>query len=320
MHRRTFLATAAALAAGCGRRPAGPAPTATPDDLARIRAETAARARHLDLLQRFRVPPTATRTTPKPPADVLATAPELKGLIKVAVRLHPRYSDEPTPDESKLGGRFLWPTAEPWPTCEEHGIPFVPVLQLRQQDAPPTVAYRPDTDLMQLLWCPRDHLTPTVVWRKRADVTAPADAPPTDLAFPGFVPVPCRVFPERVLEFPPAGLLPPSAQRHVTGLNDYDALLSACPGTKVGGWPSGVTKDQPTACDHCRRPTDFLLTVSGAEWGEVDWTRWMPTEEQPARSPEADQGYGRAAGLSLKRPVNVFICRRCDGWPVRVVG
>ena len=79
--------------------------------------------RHLELLQRFRVPPTAVRTTPKPPADVLATAPELKGLIKVAARLHPRFSDEPKPDESKLGGRFLWPADEPWPTCDEHGIP-----------------------------------------------------------------------------------------------------------------------------------------------------------------------------------------------------
>jgi hypothetical protein len=80
-----------------------------------------------------------------------------------------------------------------------------------------------------------------------------------------------------------------------------------------------LSKDLPTECDQCRRPTDFLLAVSGAEWGESDWKRWMPTEEQAARSPEADQGYGRAAGLTLDRPVNVFVCRRCDGWPVRVV-
>lgn len=320
MRRRTFLVTAAAIAAGCGRRPvAGPA-TVTPDDLTRIRDEATARERHLELLRRFRVPPTAVRTTPKPPADVLATAPELKGLIKVAVRLHPRYSDEPRPDESKLGGRFLWPAAEPWPTCDEHGVPFVPVLQLRAEDAPPNFAFPPDADLLQLLWCPRDHLQPTVVWRKRADVTETAEPPPTDLAFPGYVPVPCRVFPERVTEFPPTAVLPESARRHVAGLDGYDEALSACPGTKVGGWPWGAARDQPTACDRCRRPTDFLLAVSGAEWGGVNWRRWMPVEEQAARPPDADQGYGQAHGLVLKSPVNVYVCRRCEGWPVKVVG
>jgi hypothetical protein len=322
MHRRAFLAATAAFAAGCGRRPDDPA--AGSDDLAQLADQRRDREQHLELLHGFRVPPTATRTTPKPPADVLMAAPELKALVKVAVRLHPRYSDEPRPDESKLGGRFLWPAAEPWPTCDEHGGPFVPVLQLRAEDAPPNVAYLPDTDLLQLLWCPRDHGTdrvkPSVVWRKRADVTGPtADPPPTDRALTGYVPVPCRVFPERVMEFPPSAMLPETVRGKVAGLTGYDELLSVCPGTKVGGWPWGATKEQTTACDRCRRPTDFLLAVSGAEWGESNRTRWMPAEEQAVRSPEADRGYGRAAGLALDRPVNVFVCRRCDGWPVRVV-
>lgn len=325
MHRRAFLAAAAAFAAGCGRRPPIVVTPAPPDLVRRrIEAEREAWEQHVTLLERFKVEPGAVRTTPKPPADVLAAAPELKALIKVAVRLHPRYSDEPKPDESKLGGRFLWPAGEPWPSCDEHGIPRVPVLQLRQEDAPSNFAFLPDTDLMQLLWCPRDHGTdgvkPAVAWRKRADVSATADPPPTDRAFPGYVPVPCRVFPERVMEFPPRGVLPEQVRARVAGIEAYDEMLSACPGTKVGGWPWGSTKEQPTACDRCRRPTDFLLAVSGAEWGEPNWKRWMPTEEQAARSPEADQGYGRAAGLALNRPVNVYVCRRCGGWPVKVVG
>jgi hypothetical protein len=325
MHRRAFLATTAGLAIGCGRRPAaGPALTTTPGDQARIKTEAAARERHLELLQRFRVPPTATRTTPQPPSDVLKAAPELKGLIKLAIRLHPRYSDEPKPDESKLGGRFLWPDVEPWPTCDEHGIPLVPILQLCQEDAPPGVAFLPGSDLMQLLWCPRDHGTdrvkPSITWRKRADVLTTTDHPPTDQAFPGYVPVPCRVFPERVMEFPPPGLLPDSVRGKVAGLDAYGEMLSASPGTKVGGWPWGAAKDQTTACNQCRRPTDFLLAVSGAEWGDANWKRWMPTEEQNSRAPETDQGYGRAAGLNLERPVSVYVCRRCNGWPVRVAG
>jgi hypothetical protein len=323
MHRRAFLTATAALVAGCGRRPNGP--VAGSDELAQLAEQRQDRERHLELVQRFRVPPTATRTTPKPPADVLEVAPELKALVKVAVRLHPRYSDEPRPDESKLGGRFLWPAAEPWPRCDEHGVPYVPVLQLRAEDAPPTVPYYADADILQLLWCPRDHgshrVRPAVVWRKRADVTGPtADHPPTDRALVGYVPVPCRVFPERVMEFPPAAVLPEVVRGKVAGLAGYDELLSAAPGTKVGGWPWGATKEQPTACDRCRRPTDFLLAVSGAEWEETNWKRWMPTEEQAQRSPEADRGYGRAAGLGFERPVNVFVCRRCDGWPVRMVG
>ena len=322
MRRRTFLMTAAGLAVGCTRRANGPA--AGSEDLAQIASQRQDRERHLELLQRFRVPPTATRSTPKPPTDVLEAAPELKALIKVAVRLHPRFSDEPKPDESKLGGRFLWPAAEPWPTCEEHGIPHVPVLQLRVEDAPPNVPYFPDSDLLQLLWCPRDHGTdrvkPAVVWRKRASVTGPtADPPPTDQALPGYVPVPCRVFPERVMEFPPEGLLPASVRARVARLDNYDVNLSTCPGMKVGGWPCWATQDQSTACDHCRRPTDFLLAVSGAEWGDASWKRWMPTEEQRSRSPDADRGYGQAAGLALNKPVNVYVCRRCDGWPIRVV-
>jgi hypothetical protein len=321
MHRRTFLAASAALAAGCVRRPAASGPAVSSDDLARIAAERRDRDRHLELLSRFRVPPTAVRTTPPPPADVLAAAPELKGLVKVTVRLHPRFSDEPGPDESKLGGRFRWPADEPWPTCEEHGIPFVPVLQLRAEDAPPNLAFFPGSDLLQLLWCPRDHLTPAVVWRKRAKVTGPpADPPATESAFPGYVPVPCRLFPERVMEFPPAGLLPDSVRDKVAGLGGYDELLSACPGTKAGGYPWLAKKADSTSCDRCRWPTDFLLAVGGPEWGEANWKRWMPAEEREARSPEADRGYGRASGLNLDRPVNVFVCRRCDGWPVRVVG
>ena len=63
-------------------------------------------------------------------------------------------------------------------------------------------------------------------------------------------------------------------------------------------------------CPICLQEAPYHATV---------WHVWMPAEEQAVRSPEADRGYGRAAGLALDRPVNVFVCRRCDGWPVRVV-
>jgi hypothetical protein len=326
MNRRYFL-LAAAAAAGCVRRPPGgpPAPpTPTDPDRRRIEAEKEAWLDHVGLIQRFRVEPGAVLTTPKPPADVLAAAPELKGLTKVAVRLHPRNSPGGPVDESRLGAQFLWPADEPWPTCEDHRIPYVPVLQLRDDDAPPQFAFQPGSDLLQLLWCPRDHdpglVRPRVVWRKQAEVAAPhANHPPIDGAFPGYIPVYCRLFPERVTEFPPAALLPEAVRKKVAALDGYDALLSAAPGTKAGGYPWGATRDQVTACDRCRRPTDFLVGVGGPEWTDQSWKRWMPVEEQPKRSPDADRGYGMAHGLNLEAPVNVFVCRRCEGWPVRAV-
>ena len=97
MNRRAFLAAAAAVAVGCKKTSTStPVPAV---DAMRIGRDREERERHLSELERFRVPSDAVRTTPPPPDDVLAVAPELKGLTKVAVRLHPRYSDEPAPDQ-----------------------------------------------------------------------------------------------------------------------------------------------------------------------------------------------------------------------------
>src|SRR5436309_2268597 len=80
------------------------------------------------------------------------------------------------------------PAAEPGPVCDEHHIPYVAVLQLRAEDAPPNWPFRDDADLFQLLWCPRVHgpgwVKPSVMWRKRASVSEPlAEPPATDAAF-----------------------------------------------------------------------------------------------------------------------------------------
>jgi hypothetical protein len=325
MDRRAFLAAAAGVAAGCARGP-GPAGGVTPLEAEHIAAARQSRDRHLRELARFRVPADAKRTTAPPPADVLQFAPELKPLTKVAIRLHPRYSDEPAPDESKLGGQFLWPAAEPWPTCDEHKIPFVPVLQLRAEDAPPNWPYRPGTDLAQLLWCARDHgegwVKPHLAWRKRSAVAGPlAEPPPTDAAVLDYAPVPCRLFPERVTEFPNFEALPGSVRQKVGdgkpgGPTEYIRLLSVAPGTKVGGYPQGIQGPEVPACPKCRWGMDYLLTVASEEWGEE---RWIPLEERAARD---ERGYRGAAGLRFPYlgRVHLFACRRCDGWPVRAVG
>src|SRR5262245_35600029 len=163
MNRRQFLTVTSCLAAaGCGRRgSSGPDPA--------IAESHSRRERHLASLAEYRVAAGQTRTTPPPSRDVAKLVPELKALAKVTVRLHPRYGEEPKPDDSKLGGRFLWPAEEPWPAAD--GLPYVPVLQLRNEDTPPQFAFRPETDLLQLLWCPRADLKPVIAWRKRATVS-----------------------------------------------------------------------------------------------------------------------------------------------------
>lgn len=325
MNRRAFLLTASLAAAGCRPRAAGPAPSAA--DAARIAAEREARDRHLAAVAAFRVPPDATFTTPPRPVNLLGLFPEVKPLQRITLRLHPGYSDEPPADASKLGGRFLWPADEPWPTCEVFKTPLVPVLQLRADDAPTQVRFKPGTDLMQLLWSPRDHEPaggprPLVVWRKAAEVGEPlVDGPPTDQAFLGYVPVPCRVFPERVLELPdwhtvrvtplrakiegwtPAGGRPP--------VEFYEAELSAAPGTKVGGYPRWLGPPAPPACDTCKRGMDYLLTIDSDELTrEKSWA--ATAGGVTARHPNP-------AGLTLPAPGNlhVYLCRRCDDWPAR---
>ncbi|MCA9070394.1 MAG: hypothetical protein KDA84_15790, partial [Planctomycetaceae bacterium] len=65
---------------------------------------------------------------------------------------HPRPGTAPR-DASKIGGVFLWPRKEPWPTCPEHDdCPFVPALQLCKNDIPRITKFKGNSDLRQVLW------------------------------------------------------------------------------------------------------------------------------------------------------------------------
>src|SRR5262249_1760051 len=209
------------------------------------------------------------------------------------------------------------------------------VLQIRAEDAPPPVKFRPGADLLQVLWSPRDpkdgELPVAVRWRKRADVTGPTAEPPaTDRAFMGYVPVPCRVFPERVIGCRDWDTLSKTALRakveawklpakleelKLSGPEFYSRFLSSARGTKVGGyprWPTG--KAVPPGCPTCKWGMDYLLTVDSAEWGAHDSLRWKPIEET-----HPGEGASRAAGFGFAGNVQVFVCRRCDEWPARAV-
>ena len=331
MNRRLFLASAAgsAVAAGCGRQPTAPgAGRVTAAEARVIPLPQKAREGHLKLLEAYRVAATAQRTTPPRPDDLAKRFPDLdlRTRLKATVRLHPRFGEEPAAGESKMGGRFSWPEAELWPVCERFAIPLVPVLQVRMEDTPSAVKFKPNTDLLQVLWSPRDHdrhgPKPQLFWRKAADVKQVAEYPGTEFALTDYVPVACRLFPEQVTE------LPDWATVRVTPLGDkirawkpgagadpvevYQKQLSAAPGTKVGGFPCWKGEPNPPACATCKRGMDYLLTVDSDEHGDASW---IPTEEQ-AKPNVA--GFANAHGLTMPAPGNrhAFVCRRCADWPV----
>ena len=330
MNRRAFLAASAAAVAGCSRRPpAVVVPGASP---ALVPAQAEARRVHAALMLADK-PPTATPfTTPKPTVDVVGFIPELKGLIRLTMRLHPHVGDEPKPDESKLGGQFLWPATEAWPTLPGTDAALAGILQLRAEDAPPQVTFKPGTDLLQLFWnprfadrAPRRELHAEVVWRKRAEVSGDLLASPLDGAALGradansgiwtdYVPFPCRLAPERVMEFPSWDVLPERMRQTVSdklpgGAVAYRNELSVADGTKIGGYAPAQPDAKPPACPICRWGMDYLLTIAEAEW------------TTPNRQPTGAK-QPRAAGLSLgpSAAVHVFVCRRCDAWPIAAVG
>ncbi len=137
-------------------------------------------------------------TTELPPFDVATLDPAYAAFARTAVRLHPRSGNVPDLSASKLGGLFLWPEDEPWPTArgvvvdpsyEGRGpvsgdwsaVPLVPLVQLNRRDVP-HLSFPAGTDLMQVFWCPYmtgEHAPePFVFWRNSASVNRHRRSPP----------------------------------------------------------------------------------------------------------------------------------------------
>jgi hypothetical protein len=232
------------------------------------------------------------------------------------VRLHPRRDKVEDRAASKLGGVFLWPQGEAWPTCNEPGhhndmtgesypdgteARLVPVLQLRATDFP-ELPFRPGTDLFQLLWCPLAHEGPTVVakpfafWRTTADVAAPREKMPTPtVASKWFLPAECRLHPERLTEYPERGFADDmwekvrrwcEARLPGQDLRTPEEWFgwfwnehSICPGNKVAGLPRWVQDDETPTCA-CGRAMKFLLTLTDNEFDGASYQRWCPEEDR----------------------------------------
>lgn len=169
-----------------------------------------------------------TRTTPPRPLDVETLFPEVAAYRKDTVRLHPRAGD-PGPRESSLGGPLLWPRALDWPHCDDdHGrsapgagaMPLVPVLQLFATDVP-ELPFPAGTDVLQVLWCPFEHgyiPQPKLYWRDSSTCGGELTAcPRPEGAEEDYLPDPCVLHPERVVDYPswdlPDGIAEALAER-----------------------------------------------------------------------------------------------------------
>ncbi len=175
----------------------------------------------------------------------------------------------------------------------EGPIAMLPVAQLYVRDVP---GLRPPegADLLQVLWCPFEFHsdgmpTTAVFWRSAAAVTDILLAPPEPAAVDNvtYVPEPCFIHPEEVIEYP-SSLEFGREMRERLDRWAIDELgieyqnLCIAPGFKVGGYINwGMTDPYPNPCPTCGAPTEPLLTIDSTEWYS-NIHHWIPYEDQAA--------------------------------------
>ncbi|MEV4434857.1 hypothetical protein [Streptomyces sp. NPDC049585] len=194
-------------------------------------------------------------------------------------------------------------------------VPLIPVAQLYARDVPDL--FCPEgTDLLQVLWCPFDHgdaYVPAVHlrWRRAADVEAVLTEPPRPevVGSQYYVPAPCVLHPEQVVEYPAGDDLPEGLCERIHAWEDqgegrhYQYDLSVAPGWKAGGWAAWWTFTDPwpfpLSCP-CGAPVEPLLTLDGAEWDGGSGS-WRPVEDTDVP--------GRPPYPSLNGPTHISIGR-----------
>lgn len=326
---------------------------------------------------------TMTRTTPPRPLDIEAEFPELADYRKTSTRLHPRRG-APGPFQSSVGGPFLWPADEPWPSCraahprdtgrriedvhqarrlldeawrrspeagptdderdilagleQEHQVsglqdtdpvPLLPLAQLFAKDVPDLVVPE-GGDVLQVLWCPFSahgrQATPDVHLRWRtASECAPLVNPPSPAVVgdEGYVPEPCTLDPEQVIEHEWVELLGESLQERIEEWEEtneeeagveaagrgefltYADDFSIAPGWKVGGYAIWSTTGPSLMSCSCGAPMALLLAIDTMEWGGS--RSWVPLED---RELVGTRGANVPTRVRVGRggSLNIFIC------------
>lgn len=207
----------------------------------------------------------------------------------MCVRLHPRLAVL-APNASKIGGMILWPSGEKWPYCAQpsfseaflreyggpelevftarHNCHFEALLQLRK-DEYPAIAFPQGTDLMQVLFCPHQHLDVEcdvepayrVFWRREAEVSGALAAAPQIPDFPGRRPI-------RECRFGPSSAL------HPEKYPDYAEFWDCAPEVQqaIGDWRPPVLPTDWNAVvpESYERPQNFFSRLMQLFWA---WRR-----------------------------------------------
>lgn len=189
-------------------------------------------------------------------------------------------------------------------------IPLVPVAQLYRRDIPDFTG-PPGADLLQVLWCPLDHpqeeYNPRVQlrWRRSADVVARHGSPPEPpVVNEDYLPSPCVVHPEQVVEYPYIDLLPDELNARIASWEEdpqreapgagYQYDLSLAPGWKVGGFANwSLTDPAPMNCTSCGADMALLFTADSGEGSPTD--TWRPVDaphEAATKDPYVQIGRG----------------------------
>ncbi|WP_128434088.1 hypothetical protein [Streptomyces cyaneus] len=275
-------------------------------------------------------------TTPAPEVDITAIIPELSEWRRTTVRLHPRPGN-PREVDSHIGGPMLDVEGSARPACEEHPMdydgrdmprPMESVAQFFRRDFP-EIPYPAGCDLLQVYWCPNDHYMEyadsdyegpavSLEWLDSVNAAEGARENPFHRVQPcneSYDLRPCRITPERVIEFPWMEELPDDIARRLVTVDQerglrYQYALSVAYGWKIGGWPSWHATDKRNlSCPDCEGGVELLLKADSSEWdGASD--RWWPLEDRELDQQALKVAYS-PTGAEVGRfgELRVFVCR-----------
>lgn len=193
--------------------------------------------------------------------------------------------------------------------------PMLAVAQLYLKDVPDLAApYK--TDVLQVLWCPRNHNPlylpePLLRWRRASDVTdVRAEQPEPEIMEHGYLPEPCVLHPEQIVEYPDSQVLPADLQERIRRWEEssghWYSGLAVAHGWKAGGHASwALAGPEPMVCD-CGTGMELLLTADSGEWN-ADPGYWRPVEDNasgvgsPRRADPTQVWIGRGYRLQIFR-------------------
>ncbi len=221
---------------------------------------------------------------------------------------------------SKLGGPIHWPADLPWPVCQEHEEAYVPVLQIHARDAG-RIAFPDGKSLLQILWCPRDHVwggyIPLVDVRWHAAESAPRLEALPRPAEPSedYMPNDCSLTLTSTVELPALDSLEKDLRKEVSrwlksrklDSDDYLEELGPSMQSKLGGHPHWI-QDTPQFSVGRK----WLMSPHCARGHEMPLLATLAT---------GDGKIYQVGGLSVGRMGNlyVFSCPHCADAPFEVI-